>query len=452
MAVSAFRIDPGGQPPAIQSGNGGYSLVAETQQPISPNLNTPEGRNDLGFSAADESVLTGSTIVAPRVNSGDDASCRNLYRARQPRVLGVPLAFVDRDGFAWADEPRDQPNPWQLLNTKDESSPIPVILKRTPPTTHSISGAGWAKPSPSPTAAADRYGFEWPRCWATASSKASLDRPTGLSRAFPQCKRLPILPRRNAAGASLGCAADAGANPRRFRTRGRDHRPTPGRVPHRAKHLPLHISKLGRLGVAAGHARSGCRAVASVLERRGELALLRATGFRRTTLAWLVLLEHAALLLTGLGVGVLAALLAVLPHLVDRAAPLSWAPLAALLALVLIFGLAAGGMAVRAWCTPRCLCRYGKSMPSTYFMMLLPVALSKKSMNPAGFHAVYWIAAIGKDFVPVALGRNGTGTAMVASCKGTSTFARRTASVAIRISFVQHGTSMWTTVRLFSSA
>ena len=102
---------------------------------------------------------------------------------------------------------------------------------------------------------------------------------------------------------------------------------------------------LGTLGLAAVQLRS-------VLERRGELALLRATGFRRTTLAWLVLLEHAALLLTGLGVGVLAALLAVLPHLVDRAAPLSWAPLAALLALVLIFGLAAGGMAVRAVVPP----------------------------------------------------------------------------------------------------
>ena len=109
-----------------------WRLLAGCRNPTTdyPNLNTPEGRNDLGFSAADESVLTGSTIVALRVNSGDDASCRNLYRPRQPRVLGVPLAFVDRDGFAWADEPRDQPNPWQLLNTKDESSPIPVILEK----------------------------------------------------------------------------------------------------------------------------------------------------------------------------------------------------------------------------------------------------------------------------------------------------------------------------------
>jgi len=98
---------------------------------------------------------------------------------------------------------------------------------------------------------------------------------------------------------------------------------------------------LGTLGLAAVQLRS-------VFERRGELALLRAAGFRRRRLAGLVLLEHAMLLMAGLGIGVLAALLAVLPQLLVRTTSLPWASLAGTLLAVLVLGLATGGLAVRA--------------------------------------------------------------------------------------------------------
>ena len=133
VAVSAFRLDPRGQTPALHSGNGGFALAAESDQPILANLNTPEGRRDLGFSAADERLAAGSTIVSLRVRAGEDASCLNLYRPRQPRVLGVGPALVDRGGFAWADAPRDVPNPWRLLQDAGETptpQPVPVILEK----------------------------------------------------------------------------------------------------------------------------------------------------------------------------------------------------------------------------------------------------------------------------------------------------------------------------------
>ncbi len=98
---------------------------------------------------------------------------------------------------------------------------------------------------------------------------------------------------------------------------------------------------LGTLGLAAVQLRS-------VFERRGELALLRATGFRRRRLASLVLLEHTVLLMAGLAIGVAAALLAVLPQLLVRTTSLPWVSLAGTLLAVLALGLAAGGLAVRA--------------------------------------------------------------------------------------------------------
>ena len=90
VAVSAFRLDLRRQIPALASGNGGFSLAAETDQPIYQNLDTPQGRAELGFSADDEKQFAGVRVFALRVKSGDDASCLNLYRPRQPRLLGLP--------------------------------------------------------------------------------------------------------------------------------------------------------------------------------------------------------------------------------------------------------------------------------------------------------------------------------------------------------------------------
>jgi ABC-type antimicrobial peptide transport system permease subunit len=98
---------------------------------------------------------------------------------------------------------------------------------------------------------------------------------------------------------------------------------------------------LGALGLAVVLLRS-------VWERRGELALLRALGFRRKTLGWLVLAENAFLLVLGLAVGVLSAILAVAPHILLSAGSIQWLPLVGLLGLVLLVGLATASAALAA--------------------------------------------------------------------------------------------------------
>ncbi len=76
-----------------------------------------------------------------RVSPGDDASCLNLYRPRQPRVLGVPPALIERDGFAWAAVgaqwglSRKRLDPWTLLESDlgvdgDGVPLVPVILEK----------------------------------------------------------------------------------------------------------------------------------------------------------------------------------------------------------------------------------------------------------------------------------------------------------------------------------
>ena len=98
---------------------------------------------------------------------------------------------------------------------------------------------------------------------------------------------------------------------------------------------------LGTFGLATVQVRN-------VIERRGELALLRAAGFRRRRLARLVMLENVALLLGGLLTGVVSALVTALPHMLAGGVSIPLRDLALLLAVVLVVGCLSSLASVRA--------------------------------------------------------------------------------------------------------
>jgi putative ABC transport system permease protein len=98
---------------------------------------------------------------------------------------------------------------------------------------------------------------------------------------------------------------------------------------------------LGTFGVAAVQLRS-------VFERRKELALLRAAGFRNQRLGEMVLLENLLLLVGGLAIGTLAALVSILPQMLFGGARVPLFALAGMLFIVLLVGIATGLLAVRA--------------------------------------------------------------------------------------------------------
>jgi ABC-type antimicrobial peptide transport system permease subunit len=86
----------------------------------------------------------------------------------------------------------------------------------------------------------------------------------------------------------------------------------------------------------------------NVLERRRELALLRAVGYRPSDLAAMVLIENLLLLLLGLATGAVCALLAIAPAVALRGGQLPVASLGLLLAAVLATGIGASLAATRA--------------------------------------------------------------------------------------------------------
>jgi ABC-type antimicrobial peptide transport system permease subunit len=357
-SMSAFHVDPQNETPLRNDGTGGFTLVAQTDQPIYQDLNTPEGRKALGFSPADSQLLSGTSIIALRVKPGDDASCRNLYQPQRPRVLGVPPALVEHDGFAWdssaATTPQQRANPWLLLKSdlgadKAGQRKIPVILEKNTAAyalhleggvgdTYQLSDSRGRNLSLEVVGLLDNSIFQ---------GDLLLDEQTLLDQ-FPEINgyqfflvEAPAERATQVQSALERTLGDYGLFAQSSTER------LAGFLAVQNTYLST-FQSLGGLGLLLGTLGLAAVQLRNIAQRRRELALLRATGFTPAALAWMVLLETGALLLLGLASGVVAALVAVLPHLIYGGAAIPWLSLGAILVLVALAGLAAGLIAVRA--------------------------------------------------------------------------------------------------------
>lgn len=105
------------------------------------------------------------------------------------------------------------------------------------------------------------------------------------------------------------------------------------------------FQSLGGLGLLLGTLGLAISQVRNVLERRSELAVMRAVGFTPRRLATLVMGETASLLLLGVGCGVFCAIVAVLPYtLTSGMSPPILEPVM-LVGGILLIGLIAGVVA-----------------------------------------------------------------------------------------------------------
>jgi putative ABC transport system permease protein len=357
VAVSAFRLDPPEAVTRRTSGSGGFTLFAESDQPLYQNLNTPGGRADLGFDAADEKLLAEHEIVSLRIRPGDDASCLNLYQTQQPRVLGVPPSLVERGGFAWAASAatiaEEQANPWLLLKKPLDDHRVPVVLDAATATYSLHLGGEFGNPLGATFEMADGHGGRLTLAVVGLLKNSIfqgdvLMAEQALLNHFPDVSgdRYFLIEAPPEEATAIESALE-----RTLGDFGFDARSTRDRLAELMAVQNTYLStfqSLGGLGLLLGTFGLAVVQLRNVLERRGELALLRAAGFRRALLGRMVMLENGLLLLSGLAVGLLAALVAVWPHLLAGGASLPWQPLAATLGTVLVVGLTAGLIAVRA--------------------------------------------------------------------------------------------------------
>ncbi|MFM8394802.1 MAG: FtsX-like permease family protein, partial [Acidobacteriota bacterium] len=108
------------------------------------------------------------------------------------------------------------------------------------------------------------------------------------------------------------------------------------------------FQSIGGLGLLLGTIGLGAVLLRNVLERRKELALLSAIGYRPGHLTVMILAENALLLGGGLLTGAISASIAIVPALIARGGLNSFTALGLLLLLVIATGLLASLLAVRA--------------------------------------------------------------------------------------------------------
>jgi len=354
VGVSAFRIAPPSSYVEKSSGTGGFALVAQSDLAILPDLNTEDGQLDLNFSQAARKQLLGTTTYAFRFKPGDDASCLNLYQTSQPKILGATEKFIERGGFAWADSAAsteaEKADPWLLLRPAsiDAKAEIPVVIDQaTSMYSLHLSGVG-------ATYDVVNSRNETVRLKVVGLLKNSILQgslvihESAFKQHFPEVGGyryflIEASPEQEQAvsRALESTLADFGFDAQRT------DKLLAGFLAVQNTYLST-FQSLGGLGLLLGTFGLAVVQLRNVLERRGELALLRAVGLSKALLGRLVFWENLALLVGGLGCGTIAAAVAVLPHALLGGAGVPWLSLAGTLGVVLVVGLLAGAFVVRS--------------------------------------------------------------------------------------------------------
>ncbi len=326
----------------IPEGAGGFSLYAESAVPLAADPNDPEGRLTLGLSE-DES-LAGVSILPLRLMPGDDASCLNLFRPERPRLLGVPpQAFAGRFHFLRAMEETD--NPWSLLDRDFGPGVVPVIADEASATW--ILKLRLGEDLEMTDEAGDRIRLRLVALLGHSLFQSELlAAEKNLLRHFPRRAGRSFFliqtPRERAPQVSQaleeGLARygfDVSATAERIAAYGAVE----------ATYLQT-FGALGGFGLLLGTLGLGIALLRGVIERRGELAALRAFGYRRRRLVWMITAENGFLLLLGVALGTAAGLLAVTPRLAAGGDTIPWTPLLSTLLAVLALGFASSLAAV----------------------------------------------------------------------------------------------------------
>jgi ABC-type antimicrobial peptide transport system permease subunit len=344
VSVGSFRRDSPSDVTDPKGESGGYRLMAWSLVPLHHDLESPEGRTALGLDDVD---LEGASIARFRARRADDASCLNLYQPREPTVLAPTASFLEEGRFRFqsslAESPEERANPWRLLEReRDAEGAIPVIadasslayiLHRKLGDVISLGDTG------------ARVRFVGALAPGLLQGEVLMGERHFLE-AFPEEGGyrffLVDVPEDRAAGVSEILEA-------RLTDFGFDVRETQEQLHdfHRVENTYIAtFQALGALGLLLGTVGLASVLARNALEQRGQLALLRAVGYRRSHVARMVLSENAALVGLGFLAGAVPALVAIAPVLLARHGTVPLGLLGALLVALVTTGLLVSWLAV----------------------------------------------------------------------------------------------------------
>ena len=339
--------------PQKESGTGGFTLVAESDIPLHHDLNSQEGRFELGFSEPDSDPTANTQIFPFRVLPGEDASCLNLYRPQKPRILGISKDFIERGGFQFQNTTATKKSPWELLEGELEPGVIPAIgdYNSTQWILHlgigdelSLQDELGGELRLRLVGVLQRSIFQSELLISEANFKKHFPSQSGYTYFLIQTPSSP-----DPAVSAESAERIAHTLESTLENYGFDVTSTTEKLASYQAVENTYLSTfqtLGGLGLLLGTLGLGIVLLRNVIERSGELATLRAFGFRRSTLSRMLLFENGFLLLTGILIGTVSALIAVAPHLTTPGAQVPWLSLMMTLVSVFLVGMAASVIAI----------------------------------------------------------------------------------------------------------
>ncbi len=324
LSMSLFQASPD------EAGTGRFAYIGKSSQAIHYDLADNKRQKDL-FGDKSEGLST-LDFVPFRVRGGDDASCNNLFQASEPQVLGVSprMASIDqkedgRSAFAWfATENSKDSTPWHRLDQKGDGtaeSPVPVVLDQ--------NTALWALHLGGYVGEKFSYTFDDRKIHFrtvgvsqnTILQGSLLIGESNFEAMFPSItgyRMFLIKTKGSEKGKATTSVLD---NARTVLEDGLSDSGLSLASSDAVLRQLLSVQNtylgafqvLGALGLLLGTIGLGVSQLRSAMERRGELATMRAIGFTKSRLVWLLTLENGWQLLRGIGIGVGAAALATLP-------------------------------------------------------------------------------------------------------------------------------------------
>ncbi|MBR58234.1 MAG: hypothetical protein CMH54_09455 [Myxococcales bacterium] len=313
VSVGANRHDPKHGADQRKSGTGGFSLYGESALPLPGDLNDSKIQADLGLGRGE---LKQGSVVSMRLREGDDASCRSAGQAQEPEILGLqPELLSQRRAFQVKDRLGGEGDIWASLHTMSDDGAIPAIGDE--------ATVYWG----FHRRVGDRLDFR------DEQGRTRTLRIVGVLHNSVLQGRLIISERQfqqvfpSISGYRVFLVDTAAANTRNATTNLREALTDYGfhLVPawqRLARFMEVEntylsiFSLLGTLGMVLGIFGVGVLLLYNVIERRGELAVLVAIGFRRREIGRLLVFEHLLLVVFGILVGVGSATFALYPVLV----------------------------------------------------------------------------------------------------------------------------------------
>ena len=323
VAVGANRHDA---PPETE-----YAFVAESALPLHHSLNTPDGRFELGFSEKASELLRTSEIIPFRVLPGEDVSCLNLYQPQKPQILGMSDNALDVYPWNTLEVESSHAN---LIVALGDANSLRWILHHDPKENFLIQDE-FGKPLRLHLHTLENSLFQSQLIISASNFTKYFPSQSGYQ--FFLIKTPPEL-REETAQVLEKTLGDYGFDLTSASARLASYRAVEN----------TYIStfqSLGGLGVLLGTFGLALILFRNIIERRGELATLRAFGFRRQLLSRMLFLESCFLLAVGMLIGIVAGLVAILGsqgHLPS----FPWVSLTITLLFIFGFGIIANAIAV----------------------------------------------------------------------------------------------------------